>query len=227
VYEQIENLALGNLVRSFRAYSLQVAVTEETDMESFRRDCLEVLGRWYRALQNPDSPVEERHLAKYTGEMIDVSRRNGLRYDLNYLLFWRALNNLNGALYHIDPNFDMLAELRRFFEEIRPGTLARIETMVTNRRWQQSWKALGKEGPRKLSAGLDEIARDRPLVEVTWAMPPLRRRQESAQVRRLGVALVSLSFALLIAAPTVQSPVRLAAAPLFAGCLFALFWWRR
>src|SRR5271157_2839199 len=165
VFGQIENLALGNLVRSFRFYALQVAVTEETDMESFRRDCLEVLGRWYRALQNPDSPVEERHLAKYTGEMIDVSRRNGLRYDLSYLLFWRALNNLNGALWHVDPNFDMLGELRTFFKEIRPGNLERLRTLLSDRGWQESWKELGKEGPGSVSAGLDETARGRPLVE--------------------------------------------------------------
>jgi ubiquinone biosynthesis protein len=227
VFGQIENLALGNLVRSFRYYSLQVAVTEDTDMESFRRECLEVLGRWYRALQNPDSPVEDRHLAKYTGEMIDVSRRNGLRYDLSYLLFWRALNNLNGALWHIDPTFDMLAELRSFFEEIRPGDAARLRMLLSNRRWQASLKALGTEGPGKVSLVLDETAGGRPLVQVTWTMAPVQRGRESAHARRLGIALVSLSFALIIAAPAVQFPVRVAAAPLFGGCLVALFWWRR
>jgi ubiquinone biosynthesis protein len=227
VYGQIENLALGNLVRSFRYYSLQVAVTEDTDMESFRRDCLEVLGRWYRALQNPDSPVEARHLAKYTGEMIDDSRRNGLRYDLSYLLFWRALNNLNGALYHIDPSFDMLAELRSFFEEVRPGQLARLRMLLSNRRWQESWKALSKEGPGKVSLVLDETAGGRPRVQVTWTMAPVHRGRESTHARRLSIALVSLSFALIIAAPAVQFPMRVAAAPLFGGCLVALIWWRR
>lgn len=227
VYGQIESLALGNLVRSFRFYALQVAVTEDTDMESFRRDCLEVLDRWYRALQNPSSPVEDRHLAKYTSEMIDVSRRNGLRYDLNYLLFWRALNNLNGALWHIDPNFDMLGELRAFFEEIRPGSLERVWMLLNDRRWRQSLKLLGRDWPGRVSTGLDEKAGGRPLVEVTWTTAPVQRARERVHSRGLGLALVSLSFALLIAHPAVQSPVRLAAAPLFGGCLVALFWWLR
>jgi len=227
LFGQIENLALGNLVRSFRYYSLQVAVTEDTDMESFRRDCLEVLNRWYRALQNPNSPVEQRHLAKYTGEMIDVSRRNGLRYDLSYLLFWRALNNLNGALYHIDPSFDMLAELRTFFEEIRPGNVERIRMMLSDRQWQASCKVLAREGPEKARHGLDEAARGGPRIDVTWSMTPSNRVRDGAQARSIGVALVSLSFALLIAAPAVQLPLRVAAAPLFGGCLVALFRWRR
>jgi ubiquinone biosynthesis protein len=226
IYGQIESLALGNLVRSFRFYSLQVAVTEDTDMESFRRGCLEVLGRWYRALQNPDSPVEDRHLAKYTGEMIDVSRRNGLRYDLTYLLFWRALNNLNGALYHIDPNFDMLAELRTFFERIRPGNLARIRMMLSDRRWQNALVGLGREGPEKLRHGLDEAVRG-PHVQLTWTTAPVHRVHDRALARRMVLGLVSLSCAVLMAAPSVQLPMRVAAGPIFGGCLLAMVWGRR
>lgn len=224
---QIENLALGNLVRSFRYYSLQVTVTEDTDMESFRRNCLEVLTRWYRALQNPDSPVEQRHLAKYTGEMIDASRRNGLSYDLNYLLFWRALNNLNGALWHIDPNFDMLGALRTFFEGIDPGYLARIRMLLSDRRWQASWEALSREAPGAMIHSLDEAARGRPRINVMSSMTPTNRARDGVRARSIGVALVSLSFALLIAGPAVQFPLRLAAAPLFGSCLIALFWRRR
>ncbi|HXK04762.1 MAG TPA: AarF/UbiB family protein [Verrucomicrobiae bacterium] len=227
VFGQIENLALGNLVRSFRFYALQVAVTEDTDWESFRRDCLEVLDRWYRALQNPKSPVESRHLAKYTSEMIDVSRRNGLRYDLNYLLFWRALNNLNGALWHIDPNFDMLGELRTFFEEIRPGTLTRIRTMVRDPVWQESLVSLGREGPGKASHVLDEAARGRPRIDVTWSMTPADRLRGRSQARSVGAAIASLSFALLMGVPEISLPWRLIAGALYGGCLAAAFWGRR
>ena len=224
---QIENLALGNLARSFRYYSLQVNVTDDTDMESFRRNCLEVLARWYRALQNPNSPVEERHLAKYTGEMIEASRRNGLSYDLNYLLFWRALNNLNGALWHIDPNFDMLGALRTFFEEIEPGSLAQIRMLLCDRQWQQSWKTLGRELPGDVMHSLDEAARSHPRIDVVSSITPTSRARDGVRARTIGVALVSLSFALLVAGPSVQFPLRLAAAPLFGGCLVAVFGWRR
>jgi ubiquinone biosynthesis protein len=221
---QIENLALGNLVASYRSYALQVAVTEESDMESFRRDCLEVLGRWYRALQNPNSPVEERHLAKYTGEMIDVSRRNGLRYDLTYLLFWRALNNLNGALWHIDPRFDMLAELRTFFEGIQPGSLARIGRIVCDPNWQHSLLVLGREGPDKALHGLDELARGHPRIEVTWSMTSADGQRNRSQTRTLGVAIASLPCVLLMVSPAIQLPLRVAAGVVFGGCMLRAFW---
>jgi hypothetical protein len=41
------------------------------------------------------------------------------------------------------------------------------------------------------------------------------------------LGLVSLSCAVLMAAPSVQLPMRVAAGPIFGGCLLAMVWGRR
>lgn len=188
---QIESLAIGNIGASMRAYGRQVTETELTDMDRFRDDCREVLTRWYAALLNPSGPIEDRHLARYTGEMIDVSRRNGLIYDLNYLLFWRAINNLNATLWHIDPEFDLLAQLRIFFEKTRPGAVERVRAMVKDPTWQESLRHLGGSLTRGLGA-----KGETPTVAATTARSDQdeRRNGRNAGWAMLGIAGVSAAM---------------------------------
>jgi len=220
VTDQIENLALGNIVHSFRAYERQVAPTEDTDLEGFRRDALEVLGRWFRALQNPNAPIEERHLARYTGEMIDVSRRNGLRYDLNFLLFWRALNNLNATLWQVDQNFDLIHELRAFFEQIRPGMAQRVNAVLNGEPWQSSVKELGRNLPRRIGSALDTVAA-RMHVNVRVANSQRLRNEQAADGRRGGLLLLAVSPLLTLTAPALARSVRFSLCGI-VGVLFLL-----
>jgi len=220
VTDQIENLALANIVHSFRAYERQVAPTEDTDLEGFRRDALEVLGRWFRALQNPNAPIEERHLARYTGEMIDVSRRNGLRYDLNFLLFWRALNNLNATLWQVDQNFDLIHELRAFFEQIRPGMAQRVNAVLNGEPWQSSVKELGRDLPRRIGSALDTVAA-RMHVNVRVTSSPRLRNEQAADGRRGGLLLLAVSPLLTLTAPALARSVRFSLCGI-VGVLFLL-----
>ncbi|OAN67117.1 hypothetical protein A7X12_00345 [Sphingomonas sp. TDK1] len=217
---QIESLALGNIGGSLRYYAQQVTATDDTDFDRFREDCRDVLNRWYAALLDPTLPIEERHLARYTGEMIDVSRRNGLQYDLNYLLFWRALNNLNGTLWHISPNYDLLGRLRIFFERTRPGPGRRVRATVADPAWRGSLTELA----RALPGGAAGAATGTLRVGASFA--PSRdgeaRRRRSAAV---GAALLLL-LPLAIAAASDRLPASVRAGlPLALGA--ALLWSRR
>jgi len=200
VASQIEALALGDLEGSFRFYSRQVAITDETDYFGFRRDCLEVLGRWYAALSDPDSPIQDRHLAKYTGEMIDVSRRNGLRYDLNYLLFWRALNNLNGTLWRVDPTFDLVQSLREFFEGTRPSEIDRVLAVVDDPGWQDSVVRTAAGFPSRMEAVLSRKSDDaRRMTVVQSLSKPLDASRRSGS-RLSALAVLAVTLALILAA---------------------------
>jgi ubiquinone biosynthesis protein len=202
VAAQIEALAVGDLETSFRYYSRQVAITDETDYLGFRRDCLEVLGRWYRALADPNSPIQDRHLAKYTGEMIDVSRRNGLRYDLNYLLFWRALNNLNGTLWRVDPTYDLVQSLREFFNQSRPSEMERVLGVVDDWSWQDSLVRCAKGIPDQLEHVFSLNSEDsRQLAVVQSRSRPLDR-QLRAESRSSALAILGVALVLLLVART-------------------------
>ena len=79
VTNMILSLAQGNIQASYRAYTAQLISTIDTDEAVVREQCLSVLREWYHACMDPTLPIENRHLARYIGAMIEVSRQNGLR----------------------------------------------------------------------------------------------------------------------------------------------------
>ena len=216
VAAQIEALALGDLEASFRFYSKQVAFTDESDYSGFRRDCLEILGRWYNALSNPNSPIQDRHLSKYTGEMIDVSRRNGLRYDLNYLLFWRALNNLNGTLWRVDPTFDLAQALREFFNETRAPAIERVLAVVDDPIWQESMIRTVTSLPSQLERVLAEKTGNRPRVRIVQVPSRRSRIIHRVEAQSMTLAVLGLTLAVILVDKT-GWVLKAGAAATFAG----------
>lgn len=201
-----------------------MAATEDTDFDRFRTDCLDVLKRWYQALSDPSLPVEDRHLGRYTGEMIDVSRRNGLIYDLNYLLFWRALNNLNATLWQIQPEYDMIAALRAFFEKTRPNPFQRMLDMLESIAWRESVARLGLYLPRDLAAGI-AASRGTAVSVRSTVTRPFRRERRMVRENAVAMALLlSVSAAVLLAAPAPWGTLRWGLLASF-GVLAVL--WRR
>jgi ubiquinone biosynthesis protein len=214
---QILNLALGNISESFRYYALQLIPTEETDWDRVRQQCLTILRRWYAACSDVNLPIEERHLARYIGAMIEVSRQNGLGYSLNYLLFWRALNSLNSTAWVIDPRFDLLEELRTYFEETQPGVVEQALQVVSDRHWRKTTFELTLDLQRRLATGLENIARNQRWNAIALEAPR-RHRARRAQARWLTgsvllVALASLSF---------RSHLTWPGGLVFAGLLFVV-----
>jgi ubiquinone biosynthesis protein len=129
---QIENLAVGRIDESLRYYRAQLSVTDQSDTEAFRREARAVLQTWYDVSLRAGATVPERHIGKYTGQMIDISRRYGLRYDMSYLLYWRALNAMDSTSLRLSKTFDLIAELRQFFSEIRPSPAQRLLDALTD-----------------------------------------------------------------------------------------------
>lgn len=207
---QIEHLAIGDIEMSLRYYSRQLTPTEETDLDEFRTDALEVLHRWYRRASDTTLPIEERHLARYTGEMIDVSRRNKMRYGLNYLLFWRALNNLNGTLWMVDPSFDMMGELREFFEEVRPDAVQRATDVVTAPAWQSDVYDLISRLPSRIEGAVEAFDQDGHVGLATIAESRQKRMTAGDEVKWIVVGSMSLSLAVFAMATQVNWITRLA-----------------
>jgi ubiquinone biosynthesis protein len=221
---QIENLALGNLAASFRYYAKQLAATEDTDFERFRREAMRSLRGWYENALDPSSPVSERHLARFTGEMIDVSRRNKLRYGFNYLLFWRAMNNLNATIWLIDPQYDLLSRMRAFFRANTPDAAERVAAFIEDERVRADVADLAGGIARDARGVLDAFSAERTWHVVRSAGGPPRGRDEG--VRASAGAALSVSLAVMLTAGALSFTVRASIAAAVAGA-FALASWRR
>lgn len=224
---QIENLAVGNPAGSLRFYSLQVSVTEGTDFERFRLEGVDLFKRWYRALTDPNSPIEERHLTRYTGEMIEISRRNGLIFDLNYLLFWRALNSLNATLLRIQPQYDLLSHLQSFFARIRPSPMLQLVETLGRPGWLQTTLTTGLDTPRTVEHGLEALSRGASLrnLSVAWG---LRRDRRTGWESAIGtLLLLAPSAAMLLASATLPGGLCATLLGLFATAAVLAVWRRR
>jgi ubiquinone biosynthesis protein len=195
---QIENLALGEIETSFRYYARQLMPTEETDFEKVKSEAIEVLTRWYEVSKDPNAPLEERHLAKFTAEMIGVSRRNQLRYGLNYLLFWRALNNLNATLLLVDPTFDLMSELRRFFERIRPGILGRVADLVEDPRLRVRLGELTVGLPNILESALLSFSSSKSQLHARIRESGAMQKTSNTQVKWVAAGLLVIPVVILL-----------------------------
>jgi ubiquinone biosynthesis protein len=207
---QIENLATGNLEASFRYYAKQLIATEDSDFDRVREEAIEVLRRWYTISLDPAAALEEKHLARYTVEMIEVSRRNQLRFGLNYLLFWRALNHLNASLWLIAPDFDLMGELRDFFQRMRPSMIRHLTELVGDRERQADLLASSRVFPDAVAQSLGWIGEGHFTMRatITEALPLHRKR--TLQDAGVAAALAVFNMIVLLGNPRVWP---LAAAP--------------
>jgi ubiquinone biosynthesis protein len=132
----IESVAVGNLSGAVRYFSKLCSPTELTDYQEFLKDLSFNIHHWYQASKRPASTFEDRHIGKYLGDVLGSVRRNHLRMEIDSLLFWRALSALDYSALSMSKHFELLYELRLFFEQIRPGPIERLINVITDRRFE-------------------------------------------------------------------------------------------
>ncbi len=205
---QIENIALGNTYQSYRYYLRQLTPTEDTDLNRFQWECLAIMRQWYESSINPEATIAERHLSKYAGDMLDLARRHKLRFGANYLLYWRALNSLSASTIRI-PNFELMAELRAFFEQLRPSPSQRIQELFSDERHAVVFADVFSGLPNRSAHFLDRVI-DREEWTVYRQESPRQQHWKNQHTRWLqaGVFAVSLA-ALCIVIRQLDSWVRL------------------
>jgi ubiquinone biosynthesis protein len=132
----IESVAVGNLDDAVRYFSKLCSPTELTDYHEFLKDLSAKVYQWYEASKRPASTFEDRHIGKYLGEVLGSVRRNHLRLEIDSLLFWRAMSALDYSALSVSTHFELLHELRLFFEQIRPGPIERLINVITDRQFE-------------------------------------------------------------------------------------------
>jgi ubiquinone biosynthesis protein len=162
----IETLALGNLDEAVRYFSRLTTPTEETDIRAFERDAMNSMRGWYEASKSPLSTFKDRHLGKYFGELLGVVRRHRLRIGAETLLFWRAMSALDYSALSMSRHFDLLHELRVFFEHLRPGPIERLIKVLTSQRFMMDVADLSSAMPRYLKNRMKRLAEE----DSNWAL---------------------------------------------------------
>jgi ubiquinone biosynthesis protein len=194
----IENLAMGNIEQSYRYFVRLLEPTSETDVQQLRRDVYAIMRGWYESSKDPNTPLSARHLGRYFGEFITAIRDNKVRMGLDTLLFWRALLALDSTALRFQEQFDLLGELRTFFERNRPTPVQRVLSLVTSRELAMQVLELVRSAPDHVSRVLDDAAEDRPLLSVRREISRVRIHHENDDARLLAACLTGFAVILLV-----------------------------
>lgn len=162
----IETLALGNLNEALRYFLKLTTPTEETDIRAFEQEAIARIRGWYEASRDPTSTFKDRHMGKYFGELLGVIRRHRMRIGADTLLFWRAMSALDYSALSMSRHFDLLQELRVFFEQIRPGPIERLIKVITNRQFLTDVAELSPAMPDYLNKIINLLSRE----DSRWAL---------------------------------------------------------
>jgi ubiquinone biosynthesis protein len=212
----VESLAIGDVDGGFYYYSKELIPTEETDLITFELEAKSVLQQWRQVTTNPDLPLAERHLGKYIGDMIAISRRNHLRMGMEYLLFWRTLNALDSTILRLSAQFDLLSELRLFFEQTRGSFASQALELKMDKNRAAISADLMFGLPDQLRVILNTISRGRSEWPVYTQETVEVRRSKDREVKLTAAVILVLSLVTLAAAATWSGLIRLAVVAIVA-----------
>jgi ubiquinone biosynthesis protein len=188
----IEDVAMGNLAGAYRHFMRLLIPTRETDHRRLRADIEAIFSRWRAASLDPDTPLRERHLGKYVGEFIAAIRVHKVRMSLDTLLFWRTLIVLDATALRFRDSFDLLAVMRQFFAETRPGLAERILAALQDRSAALAALQLCHDMPERLQQALAVEPGRRLMVSQEEA-----GRQSAPAAKPIALAAVAVATALI------------------------------
>lgn len=193
----IENLAIGNVDESVRHYAKLYAPTDKTDMRVFKEEAKVVLGSWYHLSKDPDTPVEERLVGKFSDEMMTVVRKNKMKIGMDTLLFWRALIVLDSTALRLSSHFDLLGELRTFFEQTRPDFVQRIKEIALNKSRVAIGVRLASGLPAHLANILNSLSGEDFEISVNVDDEPEKQRRDDRRLKWATAGILGLSLVIL------------------------------
>lgn len=194
----LESLALGNIDMSFQFYERQHAPTADTDLKAFEREAKTILRLWHQATVNPFATAKQRHMGRYAVYMIEAIRRHRLRTNPDVLLLWRALYALDASSERLSEYFDMMAQVRAFFVEFRPGPITRVVRMLVDEQRNAALLQLARHATGRIDQVLTSVARRETAWPAQIAESPSDRHAADRDVMWLATGLVSVSLAVLM-----------------------------
>jgi ubiquinone biosynthesis protein len=214
----VENLSFGRIHEAFLCFERLTFPSGQTDRGKFAREGEDVFRRWYEASHDPESSPSNRHLGKYTAEIFNVVRKNHVRMTMDTLLFWRTLNALDSSAVRLSQHFDLVAQLRSFFEKIRPSLRARlVQAVVGQARSPETFETI-LSMPIYLQSALRAVDRKEPILS-SGVESSRFRSQLNAETKQVATVVVAASVMIALRSHHVL------ASALFMGIALVLYIW--
>ncbi|HYC89912.1 MAG TPA: AarF/UbiB family protein [Thermoanaerobaculia bacterium] len=198
----------GDAERMFDAVSDILVPSEETDMDAFRADFLAELrvpisrgqsGR--RAREETRDERDRSPIADGMVAMLRTARRHRLHVPVRVLSMYKALLTAEIVAHELGASVDLRSVGREFFLELQRDEFVRAIEPDNLETSFLSGVSFLRDSPGQFRRLLTELSEGRYELNVKISEAPRVRRVRNRRLRLLVTAVLSVSVALLLAAP--------------------------
>jgi ubiquinone biosynthesis protein len=202
IRRHVEAIAVGDIAESLRYYLKQVFPTADTDLPAFKDAVTLILRRWYEASRDSSrSSAVDRHLGRYSGEMLDLVRRYRLQMRMSTLLFWRSLIIVNSTVLRFPGTVDPLTSTREFFAPSAAEIVGGFVSANLNAGRALDVATLVRDVPGQARTILDATSRNEHPWRIEVDETGTEFRAENRRARGTALALMVVSLGILGTGP--------------------------
>lgn len=183
----------------YRAISQIFVAGENTDAEAFRRDFFAETNRWLTLLEdaNGDGAVRSP-TAGYMVRLMRLARVHDMRPPISVLSMYRTLLSSESVAYHLRSGANLRDVGRDFFKEFQLERALAGYYPDRILAWLMQLNELARSGPSNFQQLLADLSEGRFVLSVRSLESAQGRRHANLRALLIALAVVSMSFALLL-----------------------------
>ncbi len=165
---------------------------DESNLKNLKRDLTEFIDDYYDIL------LQDLKVGKLLIDFIDILTEYKIKFPANLMLLSRALFVMEGLGKQLDPNFNMVEQLKPFAEQIITERYSPTNIAKDAAKTLQSYQALGKSLPKDIKEFINRINRNKFKID-------LEHRGFERLINDLDKSTNRISFSMIISALIVGS----------------------
>ncbi len=165
---------------------------DDSNTRNLKRDLTEFIDDYY------DIMLQDLKVGKLLLDFVEILTEHQIKFPVNLMLLSRALFVMEGIGRQLDPNFNMVAQLKPFAEQVIKDRYSPASIVKEATRTLQSYQALGKSLPKDIKEFINRINRNKFKIDV-------EHRGFERLVNDLDKSSNRISFSMIIAALIVGS----------------------
>ncbi|MEA3361757.1 MAG: AarF/ABC1/UbiB kinase family protein [Thermodesulfobacteriota bacterium] len=165
---------------------------DDSNTKNLKRDLTEFIDDYY------DIMLQDLKVGKLLLDFVEILTEYQIKFPSNLMLLSRALFVMEGIGRQLDPNFNMVAQLKPFAEQVIKNRYSPTSIAKDAARTLQSYQALGKSLPKDIKEFINRINRNKFKIEV-------EHRGFERLINDLDKSTNRISFSMVIAALIVGS----------------------
>ncbi len=165
---------------------------DESNLKNLKRDLTEFIDDYYDIL------LQDLKVGKLLIDFIDILTEYKIKFPANLMLLSRALFVMEGLGKQLDPDFNMVEQLKPFAEQIISERYSPTNIAKDAAKTLQSYQALGKTLPKDIKEFINRINRNKFKID-------LEHRGFERLINDLDKSTNRISFSMIISALIVGS----------------------